>query len=450
METRFHASSAVSDSPYLTRTPNGPCEGRAETSRVPPSVQGDGPRRAKSVIALPEHEPTHYTDRFRRLATAAAIASLLSYAAVLFVTPSALNKIQKFYGVPLSRLGLFSFALLSGFFVAVLTAGTYSDKHGKLPAIFAGCTAMAAGVAIFTFTRSFPIAVLAHILMGIGGGLSEGTAMALVSDLYHGRRKTSMMNISQAAFGLGAVGSPALMALLIGLHVDWYFGYAATAGLCVVSAIVAIAALSMKQERPHREHYVPGAWRSFIADRRVLLWAGGIMLYVGAELGQSNWMAVYLRQSLATSEAMAAAGLSLMWIGITVGRTSIAWAARHLSEPAIVRISLAGAALSQTSLLLVGDPQLALASAFLLGVFLGPFFPTITSIAGEAFPRQSGVVLGIIVASGSAGAAIFTPTIGLIADHLGIRGALWTCSALLAVNLTLFLTIGRAGRRRAT
>jgi len=391
-----------------------------------------------------------YTSRFRGLATATAFASLFSYAAVLLITQAANNEIRAFYKVSLSQLGWLPLATMCGFFVAVLAAGAYSDRRGKLPAISSGCAAMCLGAALFALANDFRIAVLAAVIMGIGGGLSEGTSMALISDLHHGPRRTSMMNLSQATFGVGAVTAPFMMNRLIAAHIDWRWGYAIIAATCAASAIVALVALAMRHERPIGAHESAN-WRANLSETLVLCLSVGVMLYVGAELGQSNWMSVYLKDDLGASPALAAASPSLLWIGITLGRTSIALVSRWLSDIAILRWSLALAGLSQIALLISGRPTEALIAAFCLGIFLGPVFPTITSIAGTAYPEKSGAVLAIIVASGSLGHAIFTPAIGVAGDHLGIRGALWTCFALLALNVALFTMLrGRFSTRGIT
>jgi MFS family permease len=51
--------------------------------------------------------------------------------------------------------------------------------------------------------------------MGLGGGFSEGTAMALMTDLYTGPRRTVMANWSQSMFGFGAIACPLAVGWLL-------------------------------------------------------------------------------------------------------------------------------------------------------------------------------------------------------------------------------------------
>jgi nitrate/nitrite transporter NarK len=56
-----------------------------------------------------------------------------------------------------------------------------------------------------------------------------------------------------------------------------------------------------------------------------------------------------------------------------------------------------------------------------------------------------GMAMGIVVASGAIGGAIFPPTIGVLADHTGMRLAIWVSFVILALNLGIMMTL----RKRA-
>jgi OFA family oxalate/formate antiporter-like MFS transporter len=364
---------------------------------------------------------------------------------VLFITPASNNEIAREYGASLGMLARLALGVMVGFLSAVLFAGRYSDRHGKLPTIFAGCVSMCAGLALFGVSRNFNVLIVASYLMGVGGGLSESTSMALISDLYHESKRTAMANLSQAMFGVGAVASPLLIGWLLKTGVSFRVGYVGAAGVCGTAAVIAYLALSMRQERPAGRHE-SGAGRRMLSDRLVLALTVGIMLYVGAEIGQSQWMAVYFERYLGSTRALAAWSLSFMWFGIMLGRITAAWASKHVSEAGIIRLCLALAAASQASLLLVGGANAGLAAAFSLGFFLGPVFPTVTSCAGGAYPERSGTVTSIVIFGGAMGAAIFPASIGWAADWVGLKLALWTCAAILVIDAAMFLLV-RFSRR---
>lgn len=379
--------------------------------------------------------------RFKALAAAGALASLLSYAAVITITPASINAIGRDYKVGPSGLALLFFVLMVGFLAAVLAAGRYSDSRGKLGPITLGCAAMTAGLLIFAAGRSFSSAAAGTLVMGFGGGACEGTSMALIGDIFSGRRRTSMINCSQAVFGVGAVLSPVAVAALIGADMSWRFGYVAVAAVCALSGIISIRALLMRREVPVSSDGSGHGWRELMSNPLVWSLSFGILLYVGAECGQANWLAKYFRGHLRAQEWFAASSVACFWLGITVGRLLAAAVAHKMSEVVLIRWSLGLAATSQATLLLSPNPAAGMAATLALGLFLGPVFPTIVSIASAAYPASSGTITGVVVAFGAVGAAIFPPGIGVLADAVGMHPALWVCFVISVMNLAIFLKL---------
>jgi fucose permease len=385
---------------------------------------------------------------FCRLATAAAFASLLSYSIVLLITPAALNEVKRTYAESLTQLGMLQPTMMAGFFTAVIWAGGYSDRRGKLPTLVMGCSAMAAGTLAFGCAPTFALSLAATLLMGIGGGLCESTSMALLGDLYADSMRTSMMNLSQALFGLGAVVSPLAIGALLRAGLNWRLGYFGAAAVCAASAIISLVAMEMRRERIGEPKAREDGWRKLIRDRLVLWLSLGILLYVGAEIGLSNWLSVYFKTELGAPGPQAAASLSFLWVGIGAGRIVAARFAKYVSDFGLVCWTLGLSAGLAAGLVLCRTPIPALATAFALGFCFGPIFPTIVSRAGAAHTDQSGTVTSMVVACASVGAAVFPPVIGRAADSFGLRHALWICVAVLAIDLGMFVWIWARGAQR--
>lgn len=377
--------------------------------------------------------------RFRTLACAAAFAALVSYAAALTITPASLNEVAREFGVGPSKLGGLFLALTIGFLTAITAAGRFSDVHGKLPFILTGCVFVAVGLCGFGLSRGYAAALVSTMVMGMGGGFSESTAMALVGDLYTGRRRTAMLNWAQALFGVGAVLAPVLIASLLRMGADWRMGYYCAASIPALSAALALWAALMRRERPVGDGYSGGGWRDVMSDRLVAWCSVGILLYVGTECGVGHWLAKYFRVDLRSSGPLAASSPAVFWAGVTAGRAAGAWASKYVGEVSICRWAIAMAGLCQVALLVSGSPALGLPAAAALGFFLGPIFPTIVSLAGAAHPSRSGAVTAVVVFSGAVGSAIFPPLVGTLAEFTGLRPALWMCAVALAANLAIFV-----------
>ena len=374
------------------------------------------------------------------LGLAAACLSLFAYAAALFITPALNGEIARSFGASLVMLGQLPMVLMAGFIAGVGVAGRAADRFGKLPLVVGGDLGIAAGVLLFATSGDFPTALAANFVVGFGGGLSETSSLALVSDLYEDARRTSMANLSQAMFSFGAVTSPLVVGWMLESGVEWRAGYLCVGALCVAGALLSgVAAIrGIEAARPVR--LPPSSTRRGRSFRvGALPWlAVGAALYVGAEIGQSTWLSLLLERELHAAPAVAAAGLSMLWLGLGVGRLAGGFAARRLRDLTLLRGALVLATAFEVALVLAPGATTALAAAFGLGVCFGPVFPTLVSAATSARPERSGSIMAIVVACGALGGAVFPASIGWVADQAGLRPALWICVALLAVNASIF------------
>ncbi len=381
------------------------------------------------------------------IASAAAFASLLSYAIVLLITPACNNEIAAEWRLSLVQLGQISLATMLGFFFTVIPAGILSDRLGKLPLMALGCASMTAGAAAFAFSHGFYCLIVGAALFGIGGGFSEATSMALLADVYEGPRRSAVMNLAQAMFGIGAVIAPLGIGWTLRAGESWRIGYFGAGSFCFLGMLINVLALVLHREWRDSRDDGNSATLLIISDGGVWVMAIAIFLYVGAEIGQSTWLSVYFKRYLGAGSSLAASSPSFMWLGIGIGRLLAAWMLHHVPEYTLLRTALFLAAACQAALIILDTSISGAIAAFLLGIFLGPVFPTIVSRANSAYPRATGSVSSIVMAAGSLGAAVFPPLIGFSADNLGLANALWICFSLLFVDFLLLSVVRGAGIR---
>lgn len=387
---------------------------------------------------------------YRRLAAAAAVAGLFTYALAVTITPAAINQISPICHNSDALVGWLFRVSMAGFFVCVLLGGRYSDKHGKLPVLLVGCVLMALGSFGFARVTTYPMALAMALIMGAGGGFAEAIAMGVIADVTSADRRTSTMNYAQVFFAAGAVFGPLGVTWLLAANTDyWRWAFTGTAVICVLAALTAFTAIAKREEKPVGQAHA-GEWKALLKDRLVLTLSLGILLYVAAECGQASWLAKYFKNDFGTTDPVAAATVALFWGGIGLGRLFATWTSKHLSDYAIICIAHGFALVCQVALLVTHSPILALIAVPLLGFGLAPGWPTIVSRASALHPKQSGTVVGIVVSAGALGAAIFPAAIGQAADYIGIRHALWICVALIAANLCIFIPLLRQHRALST
>lgn len=189
--------------------------------------------------------------------------------------------------------------------------------------------------------------------------------------------------------------------------------------------------------------------RDALRARWALLGAGGIALYVGAEVTIGSLLILHLASPAGMDLPLAEAGArvaSFYWGGALIGRFAGSWALRHLP---VARL-LGGAAgmavlLCASGLLLQGA-----AGAWCLlavGLFNSVMFPAIFAVTLDRSEAGAPATSGLLCAAIGAGAVV--PLLaGQIADRIGLQ---WSFAVALLAYLYIlgFAAVAAAPRPQA-
>ena len=185
-------------------------------------------------------------------------------------------------------------------------------------------------------------------LIGLGQGGVEVGANSTI--LHMDARNTGRpMNLLHGAFAVGAIVGPLAVSLLLQSGLDWAAVYRGMAVIFVLlAALMAFAALPPVQpeaaehdETRERLSANPAYWLSFFA----------LFLYLGVELGVSNWVAEYFVVVFAYAPDASAMLVSLFWMGLLAGRFGVPLLYKG-SHPDAVLVGLSALATASIALLM--------------------------------------------------------------------------------------------------
>ena len=131
------------------------------------------------------------------------------------------------------------------------------------------------------------------------------------------------MNFIHAAFTAGAIVGPLGIGQLIERGYPWQVAFLALAFLSLLMAL-AFTLLSFETVSADPAKQENSPLSCLMSQPLMLLLTTLILLYVGVEIGTSNWIAEYFVQSLGVSAASGAYTVSLFWMGLLAGRLSVA------------------------------------------------------------------------------------------------------------------------------
>jgi MFS family permease len=293
-----------------------------------------------------------------------------------------------------------------------------------------------------------PVTLLAALIVGTGGALLVNTATSALSDHHqeHGAAALSEGNALAAASGLLA---PLLVGAGVAAGLTWRPAVLVTVPL-VLGMLLMLhrqprESLALDQQLPPRQgrpaRLPPAAWPA----------AGMVVACVGVEFCLTNWSAELLRERTGLAAGPAAAGVSAVIVGMTLGRVVTGrLALRHSSRRlllAAIGLSLVGCAWTW----LAAAPWAALLGLFVTGTGLAAHYPLGASVLFATAPGQRDQAVGVLsIGVGlAAGAGPFA--LGALADLSSTHTAFLVVPALLVVAAVLLLQSARMNRSiRAT
>ncbi len=312
----------------------------------------------------------------------------------------ALSAIGEAYGLsdPNQRqLVVTSYVL--GFSVGQLTFGPLSDAYGRKPMLFLGLCLFAIATLGTVLAGDFDTLLVARLVQGFGCGAPRVIAIAVVRDLYGGRRMARVMSFVLMVFIIVPVLAPSLGEgfMLLG-HWQWIF-----LSLLAISLLLLLATMLRLPETcppearaPFSLRWLLGALREIVTERQTLGYTvatgfvfGCLLSYITS--AQQIFVDVYKLGSLfpvvfgSISAALALAGGTNAHFVQRIGM-------RRLSHGALVGFLLASLLNLASTILLPQPPPLALFSALLALTFFcfGFVMPNFNALAMEPLQRIAG------------------------------------------------------------
>lgn len=310
-----------------------------------------------------------------------------------------------------------------GYFISAYLAGRLIDRIGFRASMALGLALDALGLLLFAATSSATLNACLYFLIGVGQGFIEvavNWSIVKMAPNASGRP----MSLMHGAFSIGAVAGPLAMGALIAWAVPWVVAYRIIGGLFLVllAALGLIPVRGLEGSAGAQQHHraelyrEPTFWLGFLV----------LMLYVGVEMGLSNWMGEYFVTALGATAAAGAFAVSVFWGGLLAGRFGVPLFARGSHQGAVLNVLGAVLVVSTVTLALlgfIGGIPVAFVASAVAGFGCSCIYPVSMSLVGEAFPDAQGEAMGVASAGGGLGAFLFPLATAYVARSWGIRAS---------------------------
>ncbi|MFG2766614.1 MFS transporter [Streptomyces rubiginosohelvolus] len=385
------------------------------------------------------------TRRWRAALFLFMLATGVSMASWVARTPAVRDALE----VSTGAMGLVLFGLSIGSMAGVLASGGLVRRHGGRLVIAVGAALLVAGLLVIAGGAALEVSGgvfgglalfgagmgLAEVAFNIEGAAVERTVGRPVLPVLHGCFSLGTVVGALLGMGLTAVRFPvgwhlALVALAVAAAGMWTVR-AVPAGTGRESAVTgdAESAAGSGAGGGGRTGGVRGhlaVWR----DRRLVLIGLIVLAMAFAEGSANDWLPLLMVDGHGTGATAGSLTFMLFAVAMTTGRFTGGPLLVRYGPAAVVRASAVVAAVGVALVVFSDSALLAGAAVVLWGLGASLGFPVTISAAGEGV-RDASARVAAVSTAGYAAFLVGPPSLGFLADHVGLRNAMVVVLVLL-------------------
>jgi fucose permease len=351
--------------------------------------------------------------------------------------------------LPISFEAVANSVITVGTITSSLNAARLLRKFGTLRIVIVSTFLTACAIIGYGFVPNIYCLLLLGIPMGLGAGAID-TALNNYLALHY---KASHMNWLHCFWGVGAMAGPLVMSVFMKRDSGWRYGYF-TIG-AIQMAIVLILLLSapvwkVQEDKNTEEEPVVMKFLDLLNVKGVKLAMLTFLCYCATEYTVVCWGSTYLVKVRGVSSAVAAAWISMYYLGITAGRMLCGFIALKVSNRKLIGIGLSVVLVGTVILMLPLPPFGALIGLALVGLGCSPVFPGMISETPKHFGKNlSQAVIGVEMASANAGVLLLPVLFGFLATYISMSLIPFFLAFLVIVMLIATALLNKVHDRNA-
>lgn len=376
------------------------------------------------------------TRRWRAALFLFMLATGVSMASWVARTPAVRDALE----VSTGSMGLVLFGLSIGSMAGVLVSGGLVRRHGGRLVITLGAGLLVAGLLVIASGAALEVSGgvfgglalfgagmgLAEVAFNIEGAAVERTVGRPVLPVLHGCFSLGTVVGALLGMGLTAVRFP------VGWHLAAVALAVAAAGVWTVRAVPAGTGREPAESgdggRAGGLRAQAAVWR----DRRLVLIGLIVLAMAFAEGSANDWLPLLMVDGHGTSATAGSLTFMLFAAAMTTGRFTGGPLLVRYGPAAVVRASAVVAAVGVALVVFSSSALLAGAAVVLWGLGASLGFPVTISAAGEgAKPGDASARVAAVSTAGYAAFLVGPPSLGFLADHVGLRNAMLVVLVLL-------------------
>ncbi len=388
----------------------------------------------------------------------------VGYAIVYFhrVAPAVVApELVRSFGIKGAALGFLASAYFYPYAVMQLPSGLLSDSLGPRKTVTLFTVLAGAGAVVFGISPTFSVAIIGRIMVGFGVSVLFVATFKILANWFEVEKFAIVAGMLVAIGGLGWLSAATPLALLT-LWQGWRVAFIA---IGLASLILSVLTYLIVRDSPYQpralripkredstssssgnEKLSPFEGLKMVLSEKyfwpLAVWffcTGGILFGFGG-----LWAGPYLLEVYGLSRAHAGNILMMIAVGMIVGGPILSYLSQKVfraRKPALLLSSSIVTGIWLVFVFLVDGLSLPFLYAlfFLLGIFASGIVAVGFTTSKELFPCEiAGTSTGMVNVFPFTGGALFQPVVGMVLDHTGRLGSMYSPEAY-RISFVVFL-----------
>ncbi len=335
------------------------------------------------------------------------------------------------YGIAGGFLSAFAIGNFAASFLNPVLAGRLGRKVTTV------ITSALIPISFFLITLIPPVPVIYALFVaaGIGRGCCSIINNAVVNDNSDG--KPIALNLLHMTFAIGAFAAPFLLSVYLEHGLSWRaIVYTIIIGSTLATAAYAWMQLDYDKPKKEQGKTEKSHQQDFWKHPAFLLTGLILFFYLGLENCVNGWFVTYFKSTGIMTDSVATNLVSFTWLAVMLGRLLTAYLSSKISKKVLILTDCIATAVFFVLLISTQSLNIITVAIVGLGFFFAGIYPTCVSNAGVAI-KGSTLGTSMLLAMAALGGIITPQIVGLVADRIGLVGAI----GVLLINVVAMILL---------
>lgn len=300
------------------------------------------------------------------------------------------------------------------FAVCSLPTGMIMNRVGRKKTVLFSITVTVIAMLLPIMDYSFPVVLLAFMLLGISNTILQVSLNPLLLDVVSKEKVTSMLTLGQFIKAISSTLGPIIASAAVSVFGNWHLIFWVYAITSLISCIwLAFTPVEEKQTIVQKQSF--NQVLSLLKDGKLIMAFSVILMIVGFEISLMTAVPKYFAEACDLPLDKGSLGCSIYFAARTIGTFLGTFILARYSAHKFLVGNIVVAILMLGSFMLISNVTLMMALLFMVGLTCANVFPIIFSEAIQSRPDQANEVSALMI-MGVAGGAILPMFMGILAD----------------------------------